>query len=146
MSFLEELVKDGLINKSQIATIKGRANEKFMGDIDQALIESGVAEEKILEAKGKFLQMPIKKIINGESSFDALKYISEDSAEHYKFAPIELTDGVLEVGVTNPDNIQAMDALHFISAKLGISFKIYLISKSDYEAIMETYKGIGSQV
>src|SRR3989338_2850899 len=146
MSFLEELAKEGLIEKSQIGEIKSRAKEKYQGDIDEALIESGISEEKILEAKGQYLQMPIKKVDKEKSSFDALKYISEDSARHYHLAPIELSDGVLEVGVTNGEDVQAMDALQFISAKLGIPFKIFLISKSDYEAIIETYKGMSSQV
>ena len=146
MSFLEELAKENVIEKSQIGEIKSRAQEKFNGDIDEALIEAGITEEKILEIKGKYLQMPVKKVNTNDSTFDALKYISEDSAVHYHFVPIELLEGVLEVGVTNPENIQSMDALQFISAKLGIPFKIYLISKSDYESIMQTYKGIGSQV
>ena len=146
MSFLEELVKEGLINKNQIGEIKTRAKEKYGGDIDEALINSGVTEEKILEAKGKYLQIPTKKVNLQETSFNALNYISEDSAAHYHFAPIEFREGVLEVGVTNGEDIQALDALQFISAKLGIPFKIYLISKSDYEAIMETYKGMRGQV
>jgi type IV pilus assembly protein PilB len=146
MSFLEELVKEDIIKKSQIGEIKTRAEEKYGGDVDEALIESGVTEEKILEAKGKYLQMPVRKVNNEESTFAALKYISEDSALHYHFAPIELSDGVLEVGVTNGEDIQALDALQFISTKLGIPFKVYLISKRDYESIMQAYKGIGSQV
>jgi len=146
MSLLEELTKEGLIKKSQIGEIKARAEEKYGGDIDQALIEAGVTEEKILEIRGKYLQMPVLKINKERTAFNALKYISEDSAAHYKFAPIELKDGVLEVGVTNGEDVQALDALQFISAKLGIPFKIYLISKSDYESIMGAYKGLGSQV
>ncbi|MES3031753.1 MAG: GspE/PulE family protein [Patescibacteria group bacterium] len=146
MSFLDELITAGLIKKSQVGEIKTRAEEKYSGDIDQALIESGVAEDKILEVKGRYLQMPTLKINKESLTFDVLKYISEDSAVHYKFAPIALKEGVLEVGVTNGEDVQALDALQFISAKLGIPFKIFLISKTDYESIMESYKGIGSQV
>ncbi len=146
MSFLEELAKEGLIKESQIGEIKSRAQEKFGGDIDEALNEAGVPEDKILEVKGKYLQMPVKKVDREHSAFEALKYISEDSATHYHFAPIELADGVLEVGVTEPENIQAMDALQFISTKLGIPFKLYLISKGDYDHIMQSYRGIGTQV
>src|SRR3990167_4309976 len=146
MSFLEELIKEGVIDKSQIGEIKESAEEKYKGNIDEALIASGVTEDKILEVKGKYLNMPIKKVGIEDSSFDALKYISEDSAMHYHFAPIVLRDGVLEVGVTNGEDVQALDALQFISAKVGIPFKIYLISKIDYETVLQSYKGIGSQV
>lgn len=146
MSFLEELAKEDVIKKSQIGDIKNRAQEKYEGDIDKALVEAGITEEKILEAKGRYLEMPIKKVNKTGSTFSVLRYISEDSAMHYHFVPLELSEGVLEVGVIDPENIQAMDALQFISAKLGIPFKIYLISRSDYESILEAYKGMGNQV
>ncbi len=146
MSFLEELAKEGLINKSQIGEIKTRARDKYGGDVDEVLLDSGVPEDKLLEMKGRYLNMPIKKINKEEASFDALKYISEDSATHYHFAPIKLHDGVLEVGVTDGEDVQALDALQFISTKVGIPFKVFLISKHDYENILDSYKGLGSQV
>ncbi len=146
MSFLEELVKKGLINESQIGEVKTRAKEKHNGDIEDALMESGVTEATILKAKGEYLGLPIKNVDIENMSFNVLKYISEDSATHYHFVPIELKDGILEVGVLDPENMEALDALQFISTKIGIPFKVFLISKSDYEKVMGSYKGIGSQV
>ena len=107
-------------------------------------MRAGIPEEKF-EIKGEYLNLPIKNVNIEDISFDVLRYISEDSATHYHFAPIELKDGVLE-GRNGSENIQAMDALQFISTKIGIPFKVFLISKSDYESILGTYKGLGSQV
>src|SRR3989339_2119197 len=146
MSFLEALVKKGVIESSQIGEIKNHAKEEYNGNIEEALLESGISEEKILEAKGEYLGIPIRKVNSEDMSFSVLKYISEDSALHYRFVPIELKEGVLEVGVMDPENIQAMDALQFISTKIGLPFKVFLITKSDYEGVMQTYKGLGSQV
>ena len=146
MSFLEELAKRGVINNSQIGEIKDRAKEDYNGDIEETLIKSGIPEEKILEVKGEYLNIPTRKVNPQETSFNVLRYISEDSAAHYHFVPIELKDGVLEVGVVEPENIQAMDALQFISTKIGIPFKIFLISRTDYESMMQSYKGLGIQV
>jgi type IV pilus assembly protein PilB len=146
MSFLEELIKKGVINASQMGEINSRAQSEFNGNIDEALVAFGVPEEKILEAKGEYLNLPIKQIDPQKISFDALKYIPEDSANHYHFVPIGLTEGILEVGVIDPENIQVMDALQFISNKIGVPFKVFLISKTAYEDVMQAYKGIGSQV
>lgn len=146
MSFLEELVKKGIINEAQIGNIKNRAKEKHDGDIDEALFEMGILEDDVLEAKGEYFNVPTKKVNINEISFSVLKYIPEDSAKYYNFVPFNLNEGVLEVGVINPDNIQAMDALQFISVKLGIPFKIFLISKKNYQDILEGYKGLSSQV
>ncbi|HEY4503427.1 MAG TPA: GspE/PulE family protein [Candidatus Paceibacterota bacterium] len=146
MSFLEELVKKGLIEKSQIDKIKNIAKEKHGGDVDDALLELGVSPEKVLDAKGTYFNIPTKTVDTSKMSFNVLKYIPEDAAMNYRFAPFQLSDGVLEVGIIDPENVQAMDALQFISANLGIPFKIFLISKSDYSKIMENYKGITGQV
>jgi type IV pilus assembly protein PilB len=145
MSFLDELAKQGIISRTQIGDIKSRARTD-PGGVDAALQEAGLPLDKIMELKGAYLNLPVRKVNIEEMSFEALKYISADSAEHYKIAPLELKDGVLEVGVIDPENIQAMDALEFISTKLGIPFKVFLISQSDYQSILEAYKGMESQV
>lgn len=146
MSFLEELVKTGIISESQIGEIKNRAKEKYDGDIDEALLETGLADEEILKAKGEYFDIPTRKINPKEVPFSVLRYIPEDSARYYNFTPIGFNEGVLEVGLIDPDNIQAVDALQFISAKLGIPFKIFLISKKDYLEVLEGYKGLSNQV
>jgi hypothetical protein len=51
--------------------------------------------------------------------FDVLRFVPEESARYYRFAPLGVADGALEVGVTDPDNLEARDALTFISAKGG---------------------------
>lgn len=142
MSILEELVKKNYIKSTDINDIKNLANEKFSGDLDNALIEWGVKDKDLLETKGEYYNMPIRTINPKEISISILNYIPEDSARFYRFAPISLKEGVLEVGVTDPGNVDSMNALQFISAKLGMPFKVYLISPSDYAKVMESYKGI----
>ena len=146
MSFLEELAKKKIISEGQIGEVKNVANAKFNGDIDSALTEMGIPEDIILQAKGEYFKIPIKKADAKGMPFEIFKYIPEDAATHYHFVPIGFAEGVLEVGITDPENIQAMDALQFISAKSGTPFKIFLISKSDYENVKNGYKGISTQV
>ncbi|HEU0085752.1 MAG TPA: GspE/PulE family protein [Candidatus Paceibacterota bacterium] len=146
MSFLEELAKKGFINQGQIDDIKILARDKHAGNVEEALKELGLPGDKLLAVKGEYLKIPVRKVNTAEMSFDALKFIPEDSASYYHFVPIELKNGVLEVGITDPENVQAMDALQFISAKSGVPFKAYLISQEDYKTIIESYRGITSQV
>jgi len=146
MSFLEKLIEKGTLSEGQIGEIKNRAKEHFGGNVDEALSEMGITDEEILEAKGEYFDMPTKKVNAKNISFDVLKYIPEDSARHYNFAPFDFAEGVLEVGVIDPGNLQALDVLQFISAKLGIPFKIFLISKKDFDSIIESYRGLSGQV
>jgi hypothetical protein len=62
MNFLEELVRLGLIKDSQPAEISRRATEKYEGNIDKALLDFGLTEQAVMEAKSRFFNIPIKQI------------------------------------------------------------------------------------
>ena len=94
----------------------------------------------------KNLEIPIKDLGGKGVSFNVLKYVPEESAIHYSFVPIGLADGVLEIGILDPDNIEARDAISFISSRLGLPFKIFIISQNDFDAVLRSYKGISGQV
>jgi type IV pilus assembly protein PilB len=94
----------------------------------------------------KNLDIPVKDLGGKGVPFDILKYVPEESAIHYRFVPIDVADGVLEVGVLDPDNIEARDAISFIASKVGLPFKIFLVSQSDFDAVLQSYKGITGQV
>jgi hypothetical protein len=84
----------------------------------------------------------------GERSvpFDILRFVPEESARHYRFAPLGVVDGALEVGITDPDNLEARDALTFISAKVGMPYKIFLITDTDFDKSAQQYKGLSGEV
>ena len=90
--------------------------------------------------------MPTRSIGNTIISYETLQYIPEESAKHYQVLPLALIDNVLEVGIVDPDNIDALDALNFISPKQGVPFKAFLISEKDYHKGLEMYRGLSSEV
>jgi len=60
--------------------------------------------------------------------------------------PIGVKDGVLEVGATNPNDLEARDALNFISSRIGMPYKLFLISENDFGLLLEKYKGFSGEV
>ncbi|MEK7143261.1 MAG: GspE/PulE family protein [Patescibacteria group bacterium] len=145
MSFLDELAKKGLIKKSEINNIVKDAEESG-GFVDDELKKRGMSENEILILKGEYLNIPTKALEGRGMSFEVLKYVPEESAIFYKFVPLGIKDGVLEVGIVDAENIEARDALSFIASKLGIPFKLYLISPSDFNVAIENYKGLTGEV
>lgn len=145
MSVLDILYNKKLITKDDVKDVKQLTAGKD-SSLDQALIARGVPPEEILIARGEFLNIPVRTMGDVNVPFEALDYIPEESAIHYKFVPIGMKNGMLEVGIVNPDNIEARDALNFIAAKNNIPYKIYLITLTDYDKIIESYKGISGEV
>jgi len=145
MSFLEEVVKRGLVKRGDIDNIAAEA-EKEGVSVDAVLAKRGVDEKELLSLKSSYLSIPAKFLDGKTESVEVLKYIPEESAVYYKFVPLGIEKGVLEIGVVDPENLEARDALQFIASKLGIPYKVYLITPRDFEAVLEGYKGITGEV
>lgn len=146
MILLEELVKRGLIEEGQISEIYKVAEEKYGGSVDQTLLDFGVDEGKILEIKSRIFNIPTRDIDAGSIDSSILELIPVDSAQVYQFAPIGIVDNVLEVGIVDPENIQAVDVLTFITSKIGKPFKLFLIKKSIFNTILDKYNGLNNEV
>lgn len=141
MLFIEELKKRGVINDALESKALKLSEEKYGGDIDDALVELKVDENKILEARKSIFGIPIKDVDIKKVPSATLKLIPVDAAKTYKFVPVNLTETFLEVGIVNPENVRAVDALTFITAKLNKPFKLYLIKNSVYRSLVYAYEG-----
>ena len=141
MGFLELLVSKGVINHYQLEDILEKA-QSMSGDIDRALESFGVAADAVRAAKSEFFGIPEREINFQDFSFEVLKYVSEDASANYRFVPIGLDKGVLEVGVLDPGNVAAEGALQFISSKIKIPVAQFVISYDDYKRIVEGYHGV----
>ncbi|MEK7117399.1 MAG: ATPase, T2SS/T4P/T4SS family, partial [Patescibacteria group bacterium] len=145
MSILDTLAKKGIIETGDIATIKAKA-QSMGATLEEALLTMGVSSEDILASKGEYFEVPIKKVVESEISEKILGYIPEESASYYQFVPIGFKNGVLEIGILDPDNLAARDAINFIASKINLPYKVYLISQSDFDAVIKMYKGLSGEV
>ncbi|MBI2476465.1 MAG: Flp pilus assembly complex ATPase component TadA [Candidatus Taylorbacteria bacterium] len=145
MSVLDILADKKLITRDDIARIKEEV-KRAGGDLDAVLERRGVSTEDILASKAEYLGIPFRNLEGRDVPFDILKYVPEESAVYYRFVPIGLKDGVLEVGIVDPDNIEARDALNFISTKIDLPFKLFIISEKDFSKVVESYKGLSGEV
>ncbi len=144
MSVLDILLEKKLISKEDLRSIRKEIGQG--STLNQALISKGVKVKDITEALGQFLNIPVRAIGETPVPYEALEYIPEESATHYKFVPIGLKDGTLEVGIVDPDNMEARDALSFLAAKSNIPYKIFLVTSDDFAKVIEMYKGITGEV
>ncbi len=145
MSILDILAQKEIIKRGDIGRIKTEADSAGV-PLEQVLMKRGVNEDAILDAKGVYYNIPTRSLEGQQIPFAVLKNISEESARHYSFVPIGVKDGLLEVGIVDPENIEARDALNFIGSKIQMPFKLYLITMSDFEKVIDDYKGLSGEV
>ncbi|MEK7660131.1 MAG: GspE/PulE family protein [Patescibacteria group bacterium] len=145
-SLLDVLVAQNTITLDDASAIRNEARVSG-ADPEEILVRRGVAKERILEAKSALLGIPARHVTEKTIEFDTLKFIPKDTATQYKFVPLALSDdGILEVGMVNPEDIEAREALQFISSGTNRAFRIYLISQSDFESVIKNYGGLSGEV
>lgn len=141
------LLKDkGIIDDAAVAAIQEEV-ARGVKTAEEGLLERGVSAGDILDAQGEYYQVPVKQLDEGDRvSHEVLNYIPEESARHYRFVPLQVVEGVLEVGTTDPDNLEAVEALNFITSRTNIPYKLFLISNEDFEKVLGMYKGLTGEV
>ncbi len=145
MDTLQILVNKGILQQKDVEKIINESTSSGI-TIEEVLVKRGVSAKDILSAKGDYFDIPTKTLDEHDITLSTLNYIPEDSSAHYRFIPIGVEDGVLEIGMVNPDDMEARDALNFISAKIGMPFKIYLVTEEDFSKVFALYKGFTSEV
>ncbi|MEI8130485.1 MAG: GspE/PulE family protein [bacterium] len=147
MTFIEELVQRGLVAQDQVGDILRVASEKYGGNLEESIIAHGVPENTLLAEKSSYYNLPSRPIDPKTVRGDILKYIPEDAAQHYHFVPLGIEAGALLVGITNPEETQAGDALQFITdGHGGMPYKLFVISERVFKAILQNYSGMSGQV
>ncbi len=145
MSILDDLVKRKILKEDDAPLVLSEAESTGL-TLEQVLLGRGIPPEEILRSKGDTLDIPTRSLKDIDIPTKVLEYIPQESAEHYKMAAIAVKDGVLEVGMVDPDNIEARDALNFISSKIGMPYKVYIITLVDFQLALEKYKGLTGEV
>ncbi|MBU6490652.1 GspE/PulE family protein [Patescibacteria group bacterium] len=144
MNLLGLLLDKGVISPSDRVAIE--ADIAKNRPLEDALTEHGVSLRDALEVAGKEYGLPTRILGDPPASEDVFGYIPIDSARHYGFVPLTMVDGALEVGITDPDNIEALDALQFISGQTGIPYKIFLITKQDFDRVLNAYQNLSGEI
>ncbi|OGZ56735.1 MAG: hypothetical protein A3H64_01660 [Candidatus Ryanbacteria bacterium RIFCSPLOWO2_02_FULL_45_11c] len=144
-TLLDILVSDGVLPQEEAE----RISEKSQGDsqrMEELLVEAHVPEQDMLDAKSTLFGVPYFRLEGRKLTLDILKHISEESARHYKIIPVGIDDGALSVGMVEPDDIEAREALKFIASSVNLPYKVYVVSQSDFNAVMQQYKELGGEV
>ena len=139
MGFLEILADKKIINRYQLNDILAKQKE-LSGDIDRTLELFKVPADAVRAAKSAFFGIPeisVPEVIES----DLLTVIPIDAARNYKFVPVSRADGVLKIGMLDPGNLEARNALQFIASQTNIPFEAYVISYPDFNRVVGMYSG-----
>ena len=142
----QELLKASLITPEQAAAAQ-EISKKDNKDLGQVLIEQGIITDEDLAAfKSKLYRLPLVDLKDVELNRESLKEIGEDAVSFYKITPFGKEGSTLKVGLINPEDVEALEALKFIAADKGLSLDKYIITYKDYDSIVRSYRTLSGEV
>ncbi len=146
MNLLSLLVEKNVIQETEREAIEAKAVEEHIS-YEKALIAGGVDANIIRTLIGEYAELPTREIKEDDIiEPTVLRYLSEESARHYGVIPIIVEEGVLVVGVTDPENLTLRDALNFITAKHQIPYRLVVILEQDLLHGLKSYENLSGEV
>lgn len=106
---------------------------------------AGTAQRGAPPASGAS-DVPVREVGEAKVPYETLRLIPEESASHYRIVPLSVSEGALEVGMVDPEDFEAIDALNFITRTSGLPYKLFRISPEDFDRVLAMYRGLGGEV
>jgi type IV pilus assembly protein PilB len=147
MNVLDQFVAEKLLTQDQLETIASRQAGGESAPLESLLIELGVSSDEVKRIFSQYYEIPSFTVPEEfHIANDVLSYIPEDSALHYGIAPLNVENGVLLVGVHNPDDLQLREVLNFISTKHNLPYKLVYLMPEEIKKAQAFYANIKADV
>ncbi len=145
MDLAKILTQNDVLDEGKLSEIR-EAVEEADAPATEVLQRYDVSPEQILEAKSEYFGVPARNLRQQSISSKAENMISQNAVERYQILPLEVKDGVLEVGFVDPGNIEARDAVQFIASKNDIPFKMFVILESQFHEVQKSGGTLSGEV
>jgi len=140
------LISNKIADKKQLDEIFEETSKKNL-DIFDVLVEKKVASgEDIVKMRANLLNIPYIDLKEMVIDNAVLRDLPERAALFYKFIPFEKAGSDIKIAMVDPTNIDALDALKFISVKQNLNTKIYITSETSFNVVIKQYKKFGEEL
>ncbi len=120
------------LRASREAAAKNVSVEEYL--TSENLVEDGV----IADAKSAALRVP-RSSVPDKIDATLMSFMPEETVRTYQVAPLSLADGNIVVGMVNPDDLRAQEALKFLARQHRLNLGVFLISLGDWKRVLRLY-------
>jgi len=142
------LIEKGIVSAKDLEEIRKEA-EVQNESIEEALTRRGLIEEnKLYQLKAEIFKIPFRDLSGYKVPTEVLKVVPLEAAQHYRFVPISVdkNEKILEVGMLNPEDIDAGEALKFIAHRHNLRPKPFIITLTDFRSVLKEYSSLKGEV
>lgn len=139
-------MKKNLITQDKLDNFRTEVKLKKQS-LEETIILSGlISEEELTKLKADIYQLPYINLSDAEIDQNVLNILPQDLANNYNLLVFEMTGNEIKVGIVDPTNFKAVEAVEFLARKNNLQVKYYLISKKSFNYLIKKYGGLKEEV
>lgn len=143
---LNKLLADGLIDRERLeqANEKATSTSKLITDI---LIEDSFIDlETLTEEKAKVYGLKYQSLLNKKIEEAAINIIPFEVAENYKIICFEKNKKEIKIGIVDPDNFKAFEAVDFLAKEADLAVEYFLISETSFKNSFGQHRTLSKEI
>lgn len=143
---LKALVRNNIIDAGNLTALiqEAEANKK---EIEELLIEKKIIDvERLTRVKASVYNLPYESLVEKDISEGVLGTIPSEVAQNYKIICFDKTSQAIKVGIIDPGNFKAIEAVNFLAKGVGLQAEYYFISPDSYQAAFKQYKSLAKEL
>jgi type IV pilus assembly protein PilB len=143
---LKYLVENNFIEFEQLKKLVRESQSENKSIEDMLLARKVVSNEEMVRIKAKVYGLEYADLSEMDIPEDVLNVISENVAENYQVICFGKEEKVINVGLVDPENFKAIEAVDFLAKESGFRVQYHLISEHSFKIAFAKYKPIGKEL
>lgn len=135
-SIEKSLIDSGIISELDLAKIKKKSKANSVPVLQMLVDEKYIDSEELTKTIATATGIPYVNLVNARINPDVLALLPQELAENYMAVPLGEMEGRLVVAMLDASNVQAVD---FLSSKIGRPIKVYMASQEGIESVLKQY-------
>jgi type IV pilus assembly protein PilB len=132
----EKLVSEGLISKEKLEEAEQKAKDQGAPLLATLVHDGAITNEALTKTIAVVTKVPYVNLLNTKIDPGVLELLPQEVAERYMAVPLGEMQRRLVVAMLDADNVQAVD---FLSNKIGRPLKVYAASEEGIRAVLAQY-------
>lgn len=137
---LDILRTDGVLSPDQIQRLTEESERTGVASEDIIKRDHLATDEDIAKSRGKILNIAYHNLNGAVISPDVLDYVPRHIAESFRLIPINFENQTLTVGLVNPSDYKAIEAIDFIVRSKGLAVAYRIITSAGWQFAMRSYE------
>ena len=143
---LEGLRAAGVLTPDQVTSV-GEETQRLGLTVEDILVRDRLAtEEALAGVRSKILNVPFADLAGKTVPREVVDLVPRETAETFKLIPIALENGNLVVGLVDPSDYRAVEAVDFLAQQRDLMVQYRIVTKSGWRYAMRSYETAGKEV